>query len=172
MKKTVKALCAMSLCAMIPAVAEAGSAAANFNVTLTITGACTLVANPLDFGTNSGAISATKDATSTLIANCTNATPYSIGLSNGTGAGATASVRKMTNAADNSTVNYSLFTDAGRTSVWDNNCTTLPGTGTNCANGTGSGSNQTITVFGRVPAPQTAVTVGNYIDNVTATLTF
>lgn len=152
--------------------AMAGTASDNFKVTLTILGACSIDANDLDFGTNTGAITPAIDAQSNLQVTCTNGTPYSIGLNNGVGSGATASVRKMTNASDSSTVNYSLYTTAARTSVWDNNCTTLPGTAATCVSGTGSGSAQTLQVFGRVAASQPNVTVGQYVDTVIATLTF
>lgn len=152
--------------------AMADTASDNFRVTLTILGACNIVANDLDFGTNTGAITTEITAQSSLLVTCTNGTPYSIGLGNGVGAGATASVRKMTNAADSSTVNYSLFTENTRTNVWDNNCTTLPGTATSCVSGTGSGAQQTLDVFGRVAASQPNVTVGAYVDTVIATLTF
>lgn len=168
----MKTLRLLPLVALLPLSAFAGTASDNFQVTLTITGACTLTANDLDFGTNNGAIAANIDAQSTLVANCTNGTPYSIGLNNGTGSGATASVRKMTNSADNSTVNYSLYTAAARSTVWDNNCTALPGTAASCSNGTGTGANQTINVYGRVPGGQTSVTIGSYVDTVVATLTF
>lgn len=157
---------------MVSSSGFAATASDNFQVTLTIQGDCSLIANDLDFGVNTGAIMANIDATSTLIANCTDGTDYSIGLNNGTGAGATASVRKMTNSSNNSTVNYSLFTDAGRSTVWDNNCTALPGVAASCSNGTGNGANQTITVYGRVPGGQSNVSVGAYIDTVVATLTF
>lgn len=151
---------------------DASTATNSFQVTLKITGACTLTANPLDFGTNNGAITANIDAQSTLVANCTSGAPYSIGLDNGTGSGATASSRVMTNTSSSSaTVNYSLYAASARTTVWDNNCTTLPGTGANCANGTGTGANQTINVYGRVPSGQTPA-VGSYADTVTATLNF
>ncbi len=157
---------------MVSSSAMAATAADDFQVTLTIQGACSLTANDLDFGVNDGSITANIDALSTLIANCTNGTAYSVGLNNGLGAGATASVRKMTNSADSSTVNYSLYTDSARSAVWDNNCTALPGSSTSCSNGVGTGDNQTITVYGRVPGGQSNVTVGSYVDTVVATLTF
>lgn len=168
----MKALRVLPLLAFLPFPVFAGTASSNFQVTLTITGACSLTANPLDFGVNNGAIASSINATTTLVANCTNGTPYSIGLNNGTGSGATASVRKMTNSADNSTVNYSLYTDTGRTAVWNNSCTSLPGTSTSCSNGTGTGTNQTINVYGQVPGGQNNVTIGSYVDTVVATLTF
>ncbi len=168
----MKILRALPLLALLPVSAFAGTASSNFQVTLTITGACTLTANPLDFGVNNGAIAANIDAQSSLVANCTSGQDYSIGLNNGVGTGATASVRKMTNSADNSTVNYSLYVLPARSTVWDNVCTTVPGTGANCYNGTGNGANQTVPVYGRVPGGQTSVTVGSYVDTVVATLTF
>lgn len=152
--------------------AMAGTASDNFKVTLTILGACSIVANDLDFGTNTGAITTAIDAQSSLLVTCTNGTPYSVGLGNGVGTGATASVRKMTNASDSSIVNYTLYTAAARTNIWDNNCTTLPGTSASCVSGTGNGSQQTLQVFGRVAASQPNVTVGSYVDTVIATLTF
>ncbi len=167
----MKALRVLPLIALFPLSAFAGTASDNFQVTLTITGACSLVANDLDFGTNNGGIAANIDASSTLVANCTGGTVYSVGLNNGVGAGATASVRKMTNAADSSTVNYSLYTSAARTTVWDNNCTALPA-GSTCVGGTGNNANQTLTVYGRVPGGQNNVTIGSYVDTVVATLTF
>lgn len=170
----MKALRLLPLLAILPFPSFAGTASANFQVTLNITGACTLAANPLDFGTKQGGITVNLDASSTLTPNCTSGQAYSIGLNNGVGSGATASVRKMTNSADNSTVDYTLYTNSGRTAVWDNNCTTVPnpGASTNCIGGTGTGSNQVVTVYGRVPATQTSVTVGQYVDTVVATLTF
>lgn len=167
----MKALRLLPLIALLPLSAVAGNASDNFQVTLTITGACSLVANDLDFGTNNGAIAANIDKTSTLIANCTNGTPYSIGLDNGIGFNATASVRKMTNSADSSTVNYSLYTSTGRTTVWDNNCTAIPA-GSSCVGQTGNGGDQTINVYGRVPGGQSSVTIGTYVDTVVAKLTF
>lgn len=168
----MKTLRLLPLVALFPLSAMAGTASDNFQVTLTITGACSIIANDLDFGTNNGAIAANIDAQSTLVANCTNGTVYNIGLNNGTGSGATASVRKMTNSADNSTVNYSLYTSAARSSVWDNNCTALPNSASSCVGGTGNGANQTLNVYGRVPGGQSNVTIGSYVDTVVATLTF
>lgn len=164
----------LPLVALFPVAAMAGSASDNFQVTLDITGACSLVANDLDFGSNEGAITSEILAQSSLVASCTNGNPYSIGLNNGDGAGASASSRKMTNSADNSTVNYSLYVLPARSTVWDNNCTALPSTAANCYNDVGNleAANETIPVYGRVFAGQNNVTIGRYADTVVATLTF
>ena len=89
---------------------------------------------------------ANVDQTSTLQVQCTNTTPYNIGLDAGTGTGATVAVRKMTGGGN--TVNYSLYSDSGRATVWG---ATI---GTNTVAATGNGAAQSYTVYGRIP-PQT-----------------
>ena len=64
----------------------------------------------------------------------------------GPASGATVATRKMTSGA--ATVNYTLYSDSGRTTVWGNTI------GTDTVAGTGNGAAQTLTVYGRVP-PQT-----------------
>jgi spore coat protein U-like protein len=70
----------------------------------------------------------------------------------------------MTNGAN--TLNYSMYTTAGRTTVWgDGTLSTVTQAGT------GNGTGQALTVFGRVPTGQ-YVTAGSYTDTVTATVTY
>jgi spore coat protein U-like protein len=64
------------------------------------------------------------------------------------------------------TLNYSLFSNAGRTTNWGNNI------GTDTVAGTGTGALQTLTVYGRIPASQTTAPVGSYSDTITVTVTF
>ena len=135
-----------------------------FNVNITITAACLLKsATTLNFGT-AGVIAANIDSTSAIVVQCTNNTPYNLGLNEGTGTGATIANRLMTGPAA-ATVGYSLYTTTGRTTVWGNTIAS------NTQTGTGTGSDQTFTVFGRVP-PQASPAVGNYTDTITATLTY
>jgi spore coat protein U-like protein len=63
------------------------------------------------------------------------------------------------------TVNYTLYSDSGRTTVWG---TTI---GTNTVAATGSGAAQSYTVYGRIPA-QTTPAPGTYNDTVTVTVTY
>jgi spore coat protein U-like protein len=63
------------------------------------------------------------------------------------------------------TVVYSLYKDSARGSVWGNTV------GTNTAAGTGTGSAQTSTVFGRVPS-QSVPAPGTYNDTIVVTATF
>ncbi len=94
---------------------------------------------------------------------CTNTTPYNIGLDAGTGSGATVTTRKLTNGA--ATINYSLYTTSGRTTVWGNTV------GTDTVAATGNGASQSYTIFGRVPA-QTTPAPATYSDTITVTVTY
>jgi spore coat protein U-like protein len=90
----------------------------NFTVQVTVNSTCIInSASTLDFGPV-GVLTANADASSTLYVQCTNTTPYDIGLNAGTGSGASVATRKMTNGS--ATVNYSLYTDSARTVVWGN----------------------------------------------------
>ncbi|KJC57351.1 hypothetical protein UP10_30360 [Bradyrhizobium sp. LTSPM299] len=135
----------------------------------TILANCNLSATPLNFGSAS-LLTSNVDAVATLTVQCTNTTPYSIGLDSG--ANASGSQRRMLNGASNH-ISYNLYTDAARSAAWStttsaSSCTNGAGT---CVLGTGTGSNQNVTVYGRVP-PQVVPAVGTYSDTVIATITF
>jgi spore coat protein U-like protein len=69
----------------------------NFTVQVTVNSTCIInSSNNMDFGPV-GVLTANVDATSTLSVQCTNTTPYDIGLNAGTGSGATVATRKITN---------------------------------------------------------------------------
>lgn len=135
----------------------------------TILANCHLSATPLNFGSAS-LLTSNVDATGTLTVQCTNTTPYSISLDNG--ANASGSQRRMLNGASNY-ISYNLYTDAARSSAWTTttSASSCTGGGASCVLGTGTGSNQNITVYGRVP-PQAGPAVGTYSDTVIATITF
>jgi spore coat protein U-like protein len=138
------------------------TSAYSFNVTATVVTSCNVSATTHNFG-SPGILSSNVDATSTVTAQCTNTTPYNIGLDAGTGTGATVAVRKMTSGG--ATINYSLYTNVGRTTVWGNTV------GTNTVGGTGSGVAQNVTAFGRVPS-QTTPAPATYSDTIVATVTY
>ena len=111
---------------------QAATATSTFAVQVTIAATCTInSASTLNFG-SVGVLSANTDQTSTIQVQCTNTTPYNIGLDAGTGTGATVATRKLTSGAN--TVNYSLYSDTGRTTVWG---TTIA---TNTVAATGNGA--------------------------------
>jgi spore coat protein U-like protein len=144
--------------------ARATTTTTTFTVQMTIIASCTIVsASSLNFGGSQGVLTANVDQSSTIQVQCTNTTPYKIGLDAGTGAGATVAARKMTSGG--ATITYSLYTDSGRTTVWGNTV------GTDTVSATGNGSAQSTTVFGRVP-PQTTPAPGTYTDTITVTVTY
>ena len=147
----------------LPAPVLAATATASFTVTATVVASCTLNGGiPLAFGTYTPGVA--KDATTTFTATCTTGTPYALDLSAGSGSGASFATRRMTSGAD--TLDYGLYTDAGRTTVWGD------GTGgSNTVGSTGTGVTQTFTVYGRIPAAA-AATVGTYLDTITVTATY
>src|SRR5947207_15754229 len=97
---------------------HAATTTTTFTVSITITASCVInSASTLNFG-SSGVLTANIDLTSTIQVQCTNTTPYNIGLNAGTASGATVTTRKMTNGA--ATVSYSMYSDSGRTTNWGN----------------------------------------------------
>jgi spore coat protein U-like protein len=93
--------------------------------------------------------------------NCTSNAPYAITLDNG--ANASGAQRRMTNGGTPASfVSYNLYSDSLRTTAW---------TGAASVSGTGTGANQTINVYGRVPSGQTVPT-GAYTDTVQVTVTY
>ncbi|HVW54928.1 MAG TPA: spore coat U domain-containing protein [Rhizobiaceae bacterium] len=162
LNSAIAVACAIS--SIVPACAFAATATGNLNVRITIQNECKVVsAADLDFGPK-GVIDTNVDQTTTISVQCTNTTPYTVGLSVGNGTGATVAIRKMTGAAG-ATINYSIYRDTARTQVWGN----TPGTDT--VAGTGNGAVQNITAYGRVPAQNTPAP-GVYSDVVAITVTY
>ena len=143
--------------------ASALTTTTTFTTQITLAATCVInSATALDFGA-AGVLTANVDQTSTVQVQCTNTTPYNIGLDAGTGTGATVAVRKLTSGGAN--VNYTLYSDAGRTTLWGNTVST------DTVAGTANGASQSYTVYGRVPA-QTTPAPGTYTDTVTVTVTY
>jgi spore coat protein U-like protein len=162
--RPMRKLAAATLC-LLPLAnpSNALTVTSTFTTQLTVTSACVINSTSImDFGSQ-GVLTANVDTTSALAVQCTNTTPYNIGLDAGLGAGATVAMRKMTNGS--STINYLLYSDSGRTTVWGNTV------GTNTVGATGNGASQSYTVYGRVPA-QTTPAAAAYTDTITVTVTY
>ena len=149
--------------ALIAPLANAATATSTLNVSLTITDSCIVSTTPVAFGTQ-GVLASAVDATGTVVVTCTNGTANTVSLDAGGGSGATTTARKLTGPAA-AVVGYALYRDAGRTQLWGNTI------GTDTAAGTGTGSAQTLTVYGRVPAQSTPA-AGAYADVVNVTVTY
>ena len=143
--------------------AFAATVSTNFTVQIVIQADCQIVtANMLDFGTT-GALTADVDAQTSVQVQCTNSTPYNVGLNAGSTAGGTIATRKMESGG--ATVDYRMYSNAGRTTNWGDTV------GADAVPGTGNGSPQTLTIYGRVPV-QTTPAPSTYTDQVTITVTY
>lgn len=144
--------------------AGAATATGQFNVTLTLQASCQVTSTSnVAFGTSS-IFTTPLTATGSVAVQCTNTTPYNVGLNAGTGTGATTTNRLMTGGG--ATIGYQLFRDAARTLNWGNTV------GTETLAGTGNGQAQTLTVYGLVPVPTTVPAPGTYTDTVQVTVTY
>ena len=157
--------------AALTAIAMLGSATAyastsittTFQAKVTIAASCVIGgATTLDFGTP-GLLAANVDQTSTISVQCSNTTPFNIGLDKGTNG--TSVTNRLMKGATAATVQYSIYSDSGRTSNWGNTI------GTDTVASTGTGSSQSFTVYGRI-APQTTPAPDVYTDTVTVTVTY
>jgi spore coat protein U-like protein len=149
------------------AVYSNGSSPATFTVTLTLQANCSITANPLNFGTT-GLLAAAVNQQSSVAVTCTNTTPYNVGLDAGTVAGSTVTSRLMAGTATGNTgttVGFQLYQDSARSTPWGNT------QGTDTVAGTGTGSAQSINVYGQVPS-QATPKPDTYQTTVTATVYF
>ena len=151
----------MAMVTLVPA-AAAATKTTTFTVQAQVTADCTVAATTMNFG-SLGLLTASVDAASTLTATCTNTTPYSIGLDAGTVSGSTIPLRLLDSAG--ATVNFQLYQDTGRSSVWGLTA------GTDVLSATGTGAAQVHTVYGRVPA-QAAPAPGTYTTTINVTVTY
>jgi spore coat protein U-like protein len=129
--------------AIVTAAASANAAqtSANFQARITIQTACVVSASNLDFG-NVGVINGGETATANVDVNCSNGTPYTMSFDSL--ASVTSFNSTMVNGAED--VDYSAALSA--------------------SGGTGTGSVQTYTIDGLLPA-QSTPTPGIYTDNQT-----
>jgi spore coat protein U-like protein len=121
---------------------------------------CSVTAGTLGFGAYSGAEALAAAAVSV---NCSSGGTYQVSL--GAGANLSSGTRRMAGPAS-SFLAYQLFRDPARSLAW--------GDGTALGarvSGTGSGATQTLTVYGRIPAGQSAA-AGSYADSVVVTVEY
>jgi spore coat protein U-like protein len=134
------------------------TAQTTFRVQARVNAVCAITASDLDFGTYSAQSGTPLQGTTLLRTTCTPSTTYHIGLDQGQSPGATVNQRKMVSGANN--LNYQLYSDSARSTIWGNT------TGTDTVTGVGSGLAVDHTVYGAVPAAQ-VVPAGDYADTIT-----
>ncbi len=146
----------------------AATSTGTFQVSATVVSACTVSGSLLNFGASLDPLAAATpvDSTSSLSVHCTNTTPYTVSLSAGGNAGGASNFANRAIRSGSNTLGYQLYLDSGRSTVW--------GDGTSSSStqaGTGSGSSQALTIYGRLPTLNGAVP-GTYTDTVTVTITY
>ena len=118
------------------------------------------------------------DQVTTIVVRCSNGTPYGIGLDAGSAAGSAVGARLLKSGnAPASTLEYALFTNAGRTINWDNPATAGAVAGNQGGTGGGVGVPNAIThtVYGRLldsTTSQLAAPATDYASTVTATVNY
>lgn len=165
MKLFKKIVLLASFVGLLSLSALAATTNANLSVAAHVNAACALSAsNTLDFTAYDPTSATDNTASGTFTMTCTKHANATVllgeGANKGGGSTAAAPIRNMTDGTD--TLGYQLYSDAGRTQVWENQ-TGVPETGT--------GAEQTITVYGKIAALQ-AVGAGTYADTVVITLNF
>ncbi len=145
-----------------PRSASAAVSTGQFTVTATVAPSCIISGANLVFGAYDATAAAALTGSTTLSVTCTRGTGYTVTL-------ASANAWTMTNAA-NPALSYQLYSNAGRTTVW-NATTGVTGTAPTPR------APVALTVYGAIPpnqdvVPGTAAAPLTYTDTVTATVTF
>lgn len=140
------------------------SVAMPFNVEAKVINDCTITVGNLVFPDSSLLTSAVRSTTS-LSTRCSLNTPYKVTFDKGKASGATVAARKMTGGPTNELVAYRISNTLDGVSLGDGS------SGTAVIADTGTGSTQTRTIYGLVPA-QTTPSPGDYKDSVLATVSF
>lgn len=158
-------LCAIAgglLAAGTPALA--GQATNTLPVDLTVAPGCSLQTNPLMFVATNALINFNIDAAATLVVKCTPNTAYAVDIDDGLHARGN-NRRRMFSASSNRYIDYNVFMDARRASIWGKGSTK------NLTGNSGSGAPVSIPVYGRVPAAF-LIAAGDYKDTLLVTLNF
>ena len=149
----------------------AGTATDNMAVTTDVGISCTITVADLTFTSYDPTYGVDNDSTGSVTSTCT--TGGAVVLTLGQGANADSSstdaapIRRMvgtTGAASGTYLNYGLYQEGGRTTVFGN----TSGTG---GSFTATGGADVTTVYGRIPKEQAAA-VGSFVDSVSVTLTY
>jgi spore coat protein U-like protein len=164
LKNVQRALLAAGLIAASTG-ALATAITATFQAQATVNKQCTVSAVNLTFPAVDP-LNTQTDGSTTVTVNCTKNTTYTVGLTAGTTAGATIAQRLMASGPD--LMNYNLYTDAARSSVWGNSAGSwVSGTGA------GMGTPQALAVYGRVAGGQTNLAAATYTEAaITVNVTF
>lgn len=139
--------------------AWAAAATGTLTVTASVTSVCTVSDATLAFGDYNPTVA--KDATATVNVQCTKDTAYTL-------YSATVSAERiMTSANASSSLNYELYTDTGRTTIFSTGGTSVGG-----ITGSGTGLAQSNTIYGRIAANQAAAVATDYTHSANLTISY
>ena len=149
----------------------AGTATDNMAVTTDVGISCTITVADLTFTSYDPTYGVDNDSTGSVTSTCTTGGSVVLTLGQGSSAdsGSTdaAPIRRMvgtTGAASGTYLNYGLYQEGGRTTVFGNTSDTG-------GSFTATGGADVTTVYGRIPKEQAAA-VGSFVDSVSVTLTY
>ena len=149
--------------------APAAASAEQINTTLTVeadvVANCTVSAGSIDFPDVNPLSGSNVNGSGTFSITCTNGTGWTAAADIGAGSGASFATRRMTSSG--TTLNYNLYTSGSYGTVWGDGSAS-----TAMLSGTGTGTAQSTTVYGRVPSGQTTAPPGAYADSVSITITY
>ncbi|UZK69056.1 spore coat U domain-containing protein [Sphingomonas sp. S1-29] len=146
-----------------PAMAQ--TAGSNLGASAEVTANCAVTSTAIDFGNVDVTTGAAVLGTGGISVVCTNGTAWAASADVGTGAAATLAVRQLSDGAN--TLNYALFTEATRTTIWGDGTTT-----TSTIDDIGTGVAQDKIIYGSIAAAQTGAVAGSYADTVAVTVTY
>lgn len=169
--KLNKLLLALGLCATA---FSASAQTANMAVSASITGSCSLIANPLAFSVYDPAAALDTDVQSTIVLTCSTGAGATLAINGGNNVQAVTQ-RRMRLGATTNYLNYSIYQPVSgvdgaacaHTTAWGNATALGPVLAIASAP---SPTARTYNVCGRIPALQ-ASAVGNYVDTVVVTVT-
>jgi len=157
---------------------QAQTVTGNMAVSATISGTCTVTANPLSFSVYDPAATSATQVNTTIVIGCTSGAGTQLAMGNGlnsTGTGTTVQRRLRVGATSNY-LNYSIFQPSSTAEAAACAYTTQwgpGGAGNHAALAIGaapSNANRTYNVCGQIPALQSQP-AGSYVDTVVVTAT-
>ena len=126
---------------------------------------CSVSVSSVNFGTYDVFDTSHNDSTGTVTLNCNGgAKNIDIGISRG--GSSSFFPRRMLQGSEQ--LQYNLYVDAARTAVWGDGSA---GTQMNDVRNPANNKDETLTIFGRIPALQD-VSAGSYSDSVTVTVNY
>ncbi len=142
-------------------------------VSVTVAAACSISGTGLNFGNYVGS---QLTSTGTITVTCSQDRPYNVTLDKGLNAATNLNIRTLRDLNSQTSAvraQYFLYKDSAMTQEWGDSGFAGTYTLGTSVPGTGTGSAQTLTIYGKLPADQLAgAAPGTYTDTVVATLLF